>query len=877
MKYRRWLRLAAHTRDEIARDVDEELEAHVSMRAEALKQAGATEEQARRAALQRFSDYPRTRDALIDAARLRHDRKRRMELVDGVRQDIGYALRRLRKEPSYAAFSILLLAGAIGLTTAAFSALSGVLLKALPFDDSERLYELQSVDSLAQPVGVVSMANWVDWKEQSSTLEASAIHRRLRSAVLVNGSSSRAAVTITTGDFFRVLRTPLQVGRAYTDADAENRAVVVSSAFHASALGSRHLPIEVIVDGARVNVVGVVRNGFEYPKETQIWMVQPYRAGVGSARNSVNYQAIARLRQNASVERATDDLGRIAKRIRESDRAALYSYGVQLVPLRDQIVGDAADYLPIFTAAVGLVLLIACANLAGLNAARSSTRLREMAVRASVGAGRGRLLRQLLIEHLVIALIGGTGGVALAAWALKVTATRAAGILPRADEIGLNLPVLLFALGVSILAGVVTGLLPALRLSSNSIAQQTRVRAVHGGRQLPGRTLVIVEAAVAVVLLTSGLLLVRSYRAVLSRDPGFDVGRLVAADIVLAPSNYPGSAERLRYWDRLLAEVRGQPDIRAAAVANWIPFTYGGKTFIEVEGKSGSMASAGYRAVGDDYFNALGLPLLAGRGIEPADDSTRPRVAVINRAMARKLWPDSNPIGKRLRAPGMETTVATPTPPWLTIVGVVGDLRHFGLEQDPEPELYVSYRQVADPHAVSMSVVARARTNNDQAIRELRNSISVIDPQTPADIQQLEERLGMTLRTRQMTTALLTTFAAFAILLAALGLYSLLAFAVAQRGREIALRLALGADVQALVRGVFANAMAIVAIGGAAGLLVAAGLTRFLSGMLVQVRPLDPITIALTITTLAAAAAIAALLPARRAARISPLEALKAE
>ncbi|MEX2282046.1 MAG: ABC transporter permease [Gemmatimonadota bacterium] len=879
MNYKRWFRLRAQSEHDVARDIDEELEAHVHLRSDDLERAGTPADRARREAMGRFGDYGEARRVLIESARQRRGTRRRAELLDELRQDFAYALRRARHAPAHSLFTIAVLAGGIGLTTGTFTVVNDVLIRALPFAQPDRIYSLTTLDSAGNPVPTVSISNWVDWKQQSQTLESSALYRTFRTPVISGTEALRSTVTQTAGDYFSVLATPMRVGRAYTDAEtlAGDGGAVVSESFWRSVLGARSLPIAITIGSRTKAVTGVVRRGYEFPRGTDIWMGEQYRAMGGMYRNFINYEAIARLKPDVVVVNADQELDAISLRIHQQDPAALYSYGVTLNPLKDKIVGNAAVYLPIVLAAVLCVLLMGCANLAGLNLARGRARLREMAVRAALGAGKARLLRQLLVEHVVLALIAGAIGLAFASVLVRAAIAYAGSVLPRADEIAIDPGIALVALGVSVVCGVLTGILPAFQLSRSALRDRlTGARGnVTGGKQLPGALLVGVEIAAAVLLLTGGMLLLRSYRVLLDRDLGFDTN-VIAADVVLSNTRYPAAAQKVGYWDRLTSELRSLPGIDAVGAANWIPLGIGAMSFIEVEGNPLPNSGAGYRAVGDDYFRALGVPLLNGRAIERRDDLGTARVAVINRAMAERFWPDQDPIGRRVRAPVMEAGPNLSAPPWITVVGVVGDLRHWGIESDPTPELYVAYRQVP-VHALSMTAIVRTRVPIDQTIAAVRQRMRQIDPQTPADLGTLQQRLDDSLRVRQLITSVLSIFGVLALSLAAMGLYSLLAFAVAQRSREIAVRLALGARQNTLIRLVFGNAMAIAITGVIAGLLIATAVTRFLSSLLVEVRPLDPTTITVVPIFLLVVAALAAWIPARRAARVNPLSVLNRE
>jgi putative ABC transport system permease protein len=494
-----------------------------------------------------------------------------------------------------------------------------------------------------------------------------------------------------------------------------------------------------------------------------------------------------------------------------------------------------------------------------------------MAVRAALGASRTRLIRQLLIEHVALALVAGVAGFAWSWWCVRVVLLEAGNLLPRPETMTLDLRVLGFALAISLATGVLTGLFPALQVSRTSLREQINGRqrgSITGGRNLPGAILVGIEVALALLLLTGGGLLIRSYRMLVSHDLGFDTNNLITAEIALRSRD---AQESVQYWEGLLSRLRSTSGVEAVGASNWIPLGIAGSTFLDVEGGVEG-GGAGYRAVSDDYLRALGLPILAGRGFARTDAIGTARVAIVNQRLAETYFRQTNPIGQRIRARGMESTEA----PWLTIIGVTGDLRHWGPAADPRPEMYVSYRQVPH-HAQAMTAVIRTRVPPATLLPAIREQIRQYDPNTPADLGFLQERLERALQARRLIMTVLSAFAALALLLAALGLYSLISFAVSQRTREIAVRAALGARRVNLLRMVFSNAMIVVGLGIMAGLIAAIALTRFLAALLVDVQPLDPVTLITVTLCLLLAGTFAALWPALRAARLDPLTALRTD
>ncbi|MGH7554660.1 MAG: ABC transporter permease, partial [Longimicrobiales bacterium] len=714
---RRWLKLRPQSSEDIARAVDDEIRAHLEMRTEALIRAGETRDRARVEALRRFGDVEEGRHRLIRAMKERSRKKRRTEELTGLRRDVVYAIRHLRRAPAYTSFALATFALGIGLTAATFTLVDGVLIRPLPFADPDRLVQLQSVDSAAQPIAWVSRSNWVDWREQNRTLESTALHRRFRLPVLVNGEALMVSGEVVVGQFFEVLGSRMVMGRAFTEADAQSQqpVVVVSEGFWRGPLGGDPpLGRSLTISGVNRAVIGVVAAGEAYPGGADLWIPMRHYPQSGIVRNSINWLAIGRLARGMTQEQAESDLDAIAVVIHQQDPVALYSYGVAVRPLKELVVGDTGRYLGLFMGAVTFVLLIACANLASINLARGSMRARELAVRVALGAGRTRLVRQLLVEQMLLAFAGGVAGITLASLGLRAVLTRSGALsdaagdaLPRLHEIGIDARVVGFTIAVSAIAALLSGVFPALRVTRSSLSVQLvaggRGR-VRGGRNLPGAFLVGVEAALALVLLTGGGLLIRSYRIVLARDVGFQTRDVVAAEISLPPARFAENLPGLvLYWETLVQSLRSVPGTAAVGVANWVPLSIEGSSFIEIEGRGETRDGAAYRAVSDDYLRALEVPLLVGRTFDGSDRYGSPRVVIINQRMAETFWPGESPLGKRVRAPSMEIDAGAP---WLTVIGVAGDIRHWGLEDEINPEMYVLYRQIPE-RASTMTVVVR--------------------------------------------------------------------------------------------------------------------------------------------------------------------------
>ncbi|MEP7345313.1 MAG: ABC transporter permease [Gemmatimonadaceae bacterium] len=879
---RRYLGLTRWGRRATQREVDEELDAHVAMRVAHLVARGRTPEHARLEALRRFGDLASAREALVASAQRRNQRLLVREWLASVRQDAGYALRQMRRAPGFAAFSIATFALGIGLTTAVFATVDAVLLRPLPFPAPGRLVSIQGLDSVGNPVIFVSADNWYDWRRQNRTFTDVAIHMQARVSVRAGEDAVRAPAELVSAGFFRVVQPRLLFGRTFNDSgDAqEATGIVVSESFWRRTLGAKPpAGLHAVVDGVDRDVIGVVAAGEEYPGGRDVWIPYNHRQTGGSSRNAVNWFGIGRLAPGVSIGAATTDLSGVARRIREADPGTLYSYGVRLDPLSDRVVGNVSDYLQLMMGAVLLVLLIACANLASANLARGVSRSREMGVRAALGAGKRRVVRQLLIEHLCVALIGGALGTLLGALLLRAVVASAAAQLPRADTIALDGRVLLFGFLIATITGLVTGVLPAVQASRTppNAALSGGRGAVRGGRGLPARALVGAEVALAFVLVTCTGLLVQSLRSVLSQPLGFDTSGVVTAQVMLSgPSYAKNQAAKMEYWRRLQTSLRSAPGVETVGLANWIPLEPGGSSFIEIGGRDIPGASAGYRVVGDDYFAALRVAVLSGRPISATDDSTAPPVAVINRAMAERFWPGENPLGRLVRAPSMEGAAGGALPAWRTVVGVVGDVRQYGYEFTPDPELYVPYRQ-APGWTYTLTAVVRGHAGDASLVEVVRRRVRDIDPGIAAEIDVLAARAARRTASRRFTMSVLGLFGGLALLLASIGVYGVLSFAVVQRTRELAVRAALGAGRPSLLTLVLASGGRVIMAGLGAGVLGMLLLTKVIGATLYNVSPHNPMVLATSLGTIGVVAFLAALVPAYRATRIAPMIALKGE
>lgn len=875
VEYRRYLRLRGRTASDRRGELSEEIEGHIAMRAEDLMRRGEPAERARQLAEARFGD----RAMVFESARERDEMMRRREGVTALQRDLRMAMRQALRSPGSAALTIATFALGIGLTTAMFTIVYGVLLRPLPFPEPDRLVVVQGMDSVGNAVPTMSYPNWRDLAERNRTLESTALHEAAQLAVGSEAGAYRVAGQVVTPEFFDVLGARMVFGRGFTNADAEpgSGAVIISESLWRRELGERTEPgMTMQIENAPRVVVGVVADANIYPAGTHVWTPKPTPGRVGGIfRNYIGEVAIARLLPGITLAEAEADLSAIARQVQEAEPESDYAYGAPLMPLHERVAGGSNAYLSLLMGAVGAVLLLACANLAALNLARTTRRAREVALRYALGASRWTVIRQLITEQLVLALAGGLLGVMFAWGGTRLILAAVADQLPRAHEIGLSLPVLLFAIAASLGAGVLAALAPAWKASAASARSLVDGRGVvWGGKGVPGAALVGAEIAVAVLLLIGSGLLVRSFQTVLARDIGFAPAGVAAADIALTVERYATDEGRLAQWDAIVTRVAADPSIEAAAVANWIPTGRGGTGYLEVDGQGEDARGTGYDVVSEGYFTAMGIPILRGRSFEARDLAGGDRVGIINRTMAERYWPGSDPTGRRFRVPGMEGPRASA--PWIRVIGVAGDVRHDGYEDDrSRNQVYVLYRQVP-LWSTEMTLIARHTAGDAGAAGAvMRREVRSLDPALAVEPQSLERRLGTLMTERRLVMSLLSGFGVLALLLAMIGVYGMLSYAVAQRTQEIGVRAALGATHGGIVRLIVGSAARVVVPGAAAGLVLAWWLTRLLRGMLVGVTNTDPITWIGAVTVLGTIALAAAYVPARRAARVDPLVALR--
>ncbi len=880
--YRRLVDLALGGRRRIDEEMDDEIDAHLEMRIADLVRAGMLPEDARAEAKRRFGDFEDARRRLHAAARQRDASVRHRDVLGSMLADLRSARRQARRAPGFTAIAIGTLALGLGATTAIFTLVERVVLRPLPFPRPEQLLSVSGLDSAGHETFTVSSADWLDWRG-SPAMQASALYSiGFRQGIVAGDSATRLSAVRATGGLFGVLASRFVAGRPFTESDARDGSavVVISERVWRQTFGADPALATPLRTATRAyKIVGVVASDQGFPDGVDVWFPVDFTLQPDPSRVNVNWFMIARRKADVTADQAWESLTGVARGIRERDPTALYDYGVTAQSLTNSVIGNVSSYFRMLIATAGVVLLIVCANVAASGMARAQTRAREMAVRSSLGAARSRLVQQMLLEHVWLGLIGGLLGLGLAWAAIRGVLAVWGDRIPRAGEVSMDARVFAFALGLSIVAGALSGVIPAVRVtrvSLSGVLQSGGRGAAAGGRNLAGASLVSLEIALALLLLTSAGLLVRSFRAVLSHDIGFDTNVATAEAALGGPLYETDSLRRYAYWNQLLAELRAIPGVQGAAVSQWIPLGLTGQGFVDVEGRDAGGMGAVYRTVSDDFFQTLRIPLVIGRTFGAEDGATTPRVAVINRVMAQRFFPGENPIGRRIRARSQEPQPHGRPAPWLTIVGVVGDIRTYGLESKARPEMYVDFRQTPR-RTTAMTALARGSGSAANLVGEIRRRARLVDPRVAVDVGTLDDRLHATLATRSLAMSLLSAFAAAAALLAALGIYGVLSFAVAQRTRELAVRSALGAPRSQLMTLVLGAGLKVSAVGLAFGIVGAAWLSSTIQSLLVDVTPLDPITYAGATLVLSIVVLAAILVPAVRATRMDPVIALQVE
>ncbi len=805
-------------------------------------------------------------------------------------QDLRYGMRMLWKHRGFTAIAVLVLALGVGANTAIFSVVNAVLLRPLPYPEAERIVTLWSTETRqGEERGSVAAPDFADWQKQSRVFDSVAAYHYSSLTVTGAGEPERVVAARVTAGFTQVLGVAPAIGRAFLAGEdqpgGDNRVVVVSHGLWQRRFASdpQSLNRTITLNGEPFTIVGIMPPDFKFPGSgTDVWL--PAALNYVRQPGSVNsfLSVVARLKPGVSLTEAQTEMRLIAERLGQEHRENRFR-GVVVVPLYDVIVGEIRPSLFALCGAACLVLLIACANIANLLLARATSRQKEIAVRTALGASRLRLIGQLLTESTLLAALGGAGGLLLAVWCADLLASVVPRSLPRAQEAAIDGWALLFALLVSLLTGLLFGLVPAIQASKTNLNSTLK----EGGRshgmgprhQRLRSLLVVTQIALSLMLLVSAGLFIKSFQRLRSVNAGFDPEEVATLQISLPRTSYAESRKQALFFQQTLDRIATLPGVEAAGAITNLPLgTSQTSSSFEIEGRPRAAPDESRNAnraiISPDYFRAMGIPLLKGRAPNERDTAEAPGVVVINQAMARRYFGGDDPLGEHLTIGGPEEKALYGEPIPREIVGIVGDVR-FELEAEAEPEVYVPYLQ--SPIA-TMALAVRSNVNPTNLRSMIRQAIQEVDgTQTIYNFKTMEQRLSESVAPRRLVMLLTNLFAVLALILAAVGIYGVIAYTVAQRTHELGIRIALGAQTRDVLRLVIHQGMALSAFGLAIGLAGAFLLTRFLSSLLYGVSAIDPLVFALVTLLLASVALVACYIPARRATKVDPMIALRYE
>jgi len=865
------------------REMTEELESHLLLHIDECVRRGMSPEAARRDARLRLGGLAQTQE-LVRA-------RRRLPWIESLFGDLRFGLRLLRRSPGFSLLAVLTLALGIGANTAIFSLVRSVLWSPLPYPDPADLMLLSERSADSGDTTSTSFATWVDWRARSRQFEEIALARDWQPTLSGAGDAEQVTGARVTANFFRALRVRPALGRDFhpdEDTPDTRRVVILGHDLWRRRFDSDPDIVgkTVLLGATPFLVVGVLGPDFRplvseamVGGKAELWAPLGYDATQPWAcRTCRHLRALGRLQAGSSRDAGLAELTAITGALWKEHPVDYPGGDVAVVPLSEQLIGSARPVLHVLLGAVGFVWLIACVNLTLLLLARASHREREIAVRMALGARRGRVLRQLLSETCLLAVLGGAAGLVLTVvlpWALTAFGPRA---IPRLSEVQLDGGVLLFTLGLSLATGLLAGLAPALRLTRGRLPGAlreggTRTSAGAPGRRLRG-LLVVAEVALSLSLLVGAGLMVRSLWRLLDLPPGFDAGRVLTMQVSLVGPRYETDGAVRRHHDEVLARLRALPGVEAAAVASQVPLAgnYDSHGF-HAEGRMAANPeqdpSAQRYAVSPDYLRVMGIPLVRGRALAASDVDGAPRVVLINQTAAARVWPGSDPLGKRVKLGGTDG-------PWWTVIGVVGDVHHQRLDETPELQMYVPHAQwEADSQ---MIIAIRATGPPLELAAAAERVVRSVDPsQAIFQVAALDQYVSTSVAGRRLSLVMLAAFAALALLLSAIGIYGVTSYGVARRTHEMGIRLALGAQPVQLMGSILREGMALAAAGIAVGVAAALMLTRILGALLYEISPTDPATFVAVAAILAAVALLACYVPARRVLRVEPTEALRGE
>jgi predicted permease len=863
-------------------ELSDELRFHLEKLTEQKVAIGMPPEKARYAAVRELGGVEQIKEECRDM--------RRVNLIENMLQDVRYGVRQLRRSPGFTAVAVLTLALGIGANTLIFSVVNAAILHPLPFREASRLVTLWATSPTVgfSGPGTLTDPDYMEWRKQNHVFSEIAAFRGQPSNLTGVGEPVRLTGAAISPSLSRVLDVNPALGRAFAPEEenaGRNRVALLSDRLWRSRFGSDPSKVgqSIKLDGAFYTVIGVMPAGFGFPNDADVWI--PLM--LADDAHNATLQVVARLKPGMSIERARSEIALIGQR--RPRRAGDWEWNITLVSLNQAAASDLRAPLLVLFAAVGLVLLIACANVANLFLARATTRQREIAIRKALGASRTRVIHQLLTESVMMAVFGGALGLLLAAVGQSFVA-KAASLLPRSlgspsvaahiASAGIDGAVLGFNLAMSVLTAILFGLTPAVRASrdelNDSLKEGGRGAAVDHRYLRDG--IVVAEVALALILLVGAGLLIRSFLGLMNVDPGFSPENALTLNISLPDSRYTSAQPMIAFEQQALDRLSALPGVKSAGGVFGLPLgddAVAGDFIVEGQAAPAPGTQpfiAGKKVIGGDYFKAIGIPLLKGRYFDKHESKTAPHVVIVSQSLAQHFWPRGDAIGKRLK-PGFFNDA------WCTVVGIVGDTKQYSLGDTPSPSMYLPYAQAPAPFLMQdMTLVLRNASDPLSLVAAARGAVQAVDPDLPVfDVATMEQLVYRSASEPRFNAALLGIFAALALVLAAVGIYGVMSYAVMQRTHEIGLRMALGAQASDVLQQIVRQGMLLAAGGIAIGMAGAWVVTRFLASLLFGVRPTDPMTFAMVPSVLAAVALLACYLPARRAATVNPMVALRYE
>jgi putative ABC transport system permease protein len=860
----------------IHREITDELQFHIDMRVEENIRRGMSPDEARRDAERRFGNLTRVKEQGYDV--------RGGRWLETVWQDLRYGARSLVKNPLFTLIAVLTLAVGIGANTSIFSIVNAVLLRPLPYREPEKLMTIWTArPQQGQGQFRTSLPNFKDWREQSRVFEGMAAYGFNRYNLTGAGEPEQIRGAQVSEDFFNVMGVQAALGRTFTPEENRGPFVVLSNAFWSRRFSSDPGVIgkTLTLNGTNFTIVGVMPARFDFPGQEVVMWVTLTQAMSGApnyanSRTNHSFCVVARLKDGVTPKQAQTEMDVIASRLQRQYPETNANLGVSVIPLYEQVVGNVRLAMLVLLGAVAIVLLISCANVANLLLARAVAREREFAVRAALGAGRWRLIRQLLTESLLLALLGGSVGVLLAVWGISSLTRLDPGDVPRLDQVSVDGVVLGFTLAVTMLSGIIFGIAPALSAKANlSIALKDSGRGAIGTRrgQRLRSILVVSEIALALILLVGAGLMIRSFLRLLAVDPGFNPRNLLTMQIILPPSKYADAQRIVNVYREVFERLTLHPGVEAVGAGTGLPPVFNQlRSSFTVEGyqpsRAGAEAIANFLSINPEYFKTLGIPLIAGRAFSDQDTERAPRVAIISQRMVKRYFPDRPAIGGRLSFGGGTN------PQWCVVVGVASDVKYSGgLSSAEEDAIYLPYPQAPTN---GMYLMIRAGADPLSLVASARSVVRSVDADVPiAKIKMMDEVIDSSVARPRLIVALLGLFGAIALTLAVIGIYGVISYAVAQCAQEIGIRMALGAKPSDVLGMMVGRGARLALTGVVIGVIGSSAVTRALGDLLFGVSPTDPLTFGGVAILLIVVAILASYIPARRAMKVDPVTALK--